>query len=515
MTVTNMTGETFGFELEVENVLSNNMHIPGFCNRDHDASVEGISRLSSLRLEDVEGQKVAEILGIGNNVTSGFEIVSQPINFSSDNWKGQLKTLLNDLMKRGETEISERASIHIHVYCPVNPEVFKNIIRLGKITENLFFRIGGMGYKHRGLSNSYAYCRPFSGKGPHVVHVNQRGRYGQCLNIEDILNRQFSFDEIGTYWGDLLNGNGKYVPVRYLWLNPRNIILSLIGNRNAPTLEFRIFNKSLNFKYFIAIIALCCEFVKVCYSKLPKQTEDIINPFNVDDSEHLVKILNTYFSDIDPSHLKTLEEIIYMSHPIAVPDEFVFSHLLVHPTRGDQTHVHWDGRNYSTPQIANNLIKKPNIIDSHLLKMQQDAKRTMPKLKYLDITTGRIRDTTEIIPEINRIDDDFTPPDLEFDDNIDEELADEQIEDRIRLERERRDFHEFAQQQLLRNRERPDENARANNEQARIRPVFTIDWITPLVETNAVPGNNNTELNATLPATLPAARRPRTTRRNT
>lgn len=503
MNLSNLAGETFGIELEVEDIVSDNFHVPKIFNRDHDASIEGISLIAASRKFTGDNAQIPLKLGIGGNVTTGVELVSTPINFEEDYWKGLLKTLLVDLTKCGERDISERASIHVHVYCPVNRQIFQNILKLGRITENLFFRIGGMGYKHRGISNDYAFCRPLVGKGPHAVHVGRRGNYGQCLNLDDILSRDFDMSKLVSLWGDIVSCQNKYVPVRYLWLNPRNIILALfgMGNKNSSTLEFRIFNKSLNFRYLLAIISLCCEFVKVCMGEVVNPPIEIATPFDVEDSERLVALLHTYFGKIDASHLRTLEEIINLSPAIAVSDKFIFSHLITNPVRGDTSHIHWENSNYRTKPIDSEEISKPHTVDVHLLKNNLRGGKDSYESRYYDLIEHKFKGAATT-PTAN--------PNTDFDDeDLPEEVREELV--RARVEQERRNFEQTLRAERQR-RETPRQTAGTHEENPVIQPMWRIEAEPPQVFTQFinVTGTNTQPQRAAENRPAPATpRRPR------
>ncbi len=207
-----------GVEFEVMSLSQNQlaqsreMQALGF-NVTRDASVE--SRIKTVGLFSLMGDSDFPIHN-SNSTKIGGELVSSVFNAAEVDMLQIFKSLTSYLSREGETETSERASIHYHISYPFNLRILKSVMRLAANMEDIFFQIGCMGYTHRGETNDSTYCRPITGKGPVVIR-NSEGAKVQVFNLEDLLKSN-KIIEFWTRYGDLANdsiANNRYVPVRY------------------------------------------------------------------------------------------------------------------------------------------------------------------------------------------------------------------------------------------------------------------------------------------------------------
>jgi len=261
---------------------------------------------------------------------------------------------------------SERSGIHIHFsYSSPNLNMLKTILNLGACLERLFFHVGGMGYRFRGEINDSVYCRPITKYGPPCI-PNYYGGYSQVFTLDRLLETKTS-DEFWYFYSDLKNiNNGRYAPVRYTWLNLYP--LSPYGEYKG-TLEFRVFNKTLNPYYIMAIIELCQKFSE--FSMISSRDNSFIDFLEVNsiyDScnidvlfEKAMKILT-----ISDESAYYLLNIIKNTPKVVLPEKFVFSHLIYHPSVGSRIRGYF--KEVPVVAIDSESIVKPKYIDLHVLR---------------------------------------------------------------------------------------------------------------------------------------------------
>lgn len=374
--------ESVGIELETEDISRNSY--PGISTSEsmfqatHDASIEsdllsynGIPVTTNLEVN----------LGLRNAVF-GAEYVSGII-YTGSPYLGCLKQLTNYLISAGENNKSYRAGFHVHVNCPYNLIILKSIIRLARHLEQVFFLLGGMGYDYRGKKNDSIYCRPITGKGPVCVNIYPRS-FGQVFTTKDLLESK-TIDQFKERYGDYTNLNphvGRYMPVRYHWINLKPMF-------EQGSLEFRVFNKSLNPHYLWAIIELCKSFVYyVIQSSFQSLKENGLTEensvFDVEGTEvDKKRIIKTFekFAEISGLVEKTqvmdvLYDILNLSDVSAInlPDEYVFTHLLNYNGE-DRCPRHWNSSDYTPNKIVRSQIKTPDYIDLYRQRSQNRTNR--------------------------------------------------------------------------------------------------------------------------------------------
>jgi len=363
-------GDTCGIEFETECVTPNELNnsVSETFRATHDASIETDKAKVGPLTIDLKSLKENKILSLLNYNTFvvGTELVSQVLNSQNNDFFSIIKELTGFLSEYGEDLTGKRSGIHFHFSLPYpNLRILKSILRLGKYLEALFYTVGSMGYEFRGLENDFIYCRPITKTGPVCVQSG-KGGYVQCYNIYDIL-KSTSIKEFWERYGDLENHRGRYNPVRYSWLN---LYPMFPQGEYKGTLEFRVFNKTLNPKFIYASAMLCRAFVnyavKSSYNTL--QEDDLLHENSIY-NEKLTKqniidqLLNfAQLSDLDKDSIETLLRIVELSEIPIAERKFVHTHL-----KRDVS-PYWGNTFYSPEKIDRNLIYKPDYIDIHVLR---------------------------------------------------------------------------------------------------------------------------------------------------
>ena len=306
----------------------------------------------------------------------GAELVSNVINTGEVDILQMFKTTTGLLASKGEGDMSERASIHYHISYPFNLRILKAVIRLAANMEDIFFQLGCMGYTHRGESNNATYCRPITGKGPAVIK-DYAGRPVQIFNTPDLLE----VDKLTEFWsryGNLDNmaiAEQRYVPVRYHWINLKSLL-------NQGSLEFRVFNTTLNPLFIWATLTFCQSFASFCtegnntYSNMKKlnlvKENSVFSPRS---KTEMIKVLDDFaeLSDLDDYALEILKDIIEFSPDVQLENSYIYSHLKSIPN-------HWTEGEYLAPKITGK-IKKPNFVDIHVLdRARRDEVEAEPRI---------------------------------------------------------------------------------------------------------------------------------------
>lgn len=443
--------DNIGIELEVEKISQGTLasYHPITLNLEsfrwsvtHDASCETPAR----QIGGIPAEISEELLQVGNfsSMTLGGELVSSIMDVGREkNYDIELRNLCRFLRSWGESEKSYRAGIHIHVNCPINLEFLKNFLLLGAHLEQVFFLLGGMGYDFRGERNDSTYCRPITKFGPPCVPVN-RG-YAQCFTIKDLLAAE-NLDDFQIRYGNHNRFTGtKYVPMRYTWLNLKSLF-------ERGSLEFRIFNKTLNYHYIWAVAEFCRNFVwaAMLLTFKPEALTLVENSaFDLKGEGDREKIIRDFtefcnITKIDIKAVNYLLEILSSSKIPVLENKFIYSHLM-HLTRGSVINTHWTNDNYHPATISEDKIKIPNFVDIHVLnnssRRSSSPRLEMPRLEFnilrngvnssatynpsIDYNSTTIQpiavDTDE--PEENFEDEEFDENEEDIDENDEEETS--------------------------------------------------------------------------------------------
>jgi hypothetical protein len=256
---------------------------------------------------------------------AGAEIVSNVLPFDSEELN-ILKKLTFMLESYGEKEKSYRGSVHFHIDCTASIKLVRNFIYLAKHLEDVFFYIGGQGYPHRGTQvNEFLYCRPITKWGPTTVASNA-GENVLVFNCNDLLEAK-NMNEFFNRLGGANNQPVQHMhPARYFWIN----FYSLEAH---DTLEFRVFNKTLNPLYLLAELMLCRHFITYCavttfsgrnLSDLPENSI-----FDIRDKNEIVNTFVNFckMSGFDERLMDILTSVIEQTPPIEIPRHYVRSHV--------------------------------------------------------------------------------------------------------------------------------------------------------------------------------------------
>lgn len=356
--------ETIGFELEVENIAKQRLgSLPSSFKVSGDASVESDTLM--IKGIPVKLHTKSNALKFSSGVV-GSEIISSIID-TNKSYLSLIKSLCNTLSELGESEQSKRAGIHIHVSFINNLRILKSALELGAHLEDVFFLLGGMGYEFRGIENDATYCRPITGFGPPVVEDDE-GRFFPCFVLEDVLAAS-NPSQFTTRLGDLgrLYGN-RYIPIRYVWLNLYNIVGSMC------TLEFRIWNKTLDPMAIYMAIEVCKAFAQHAISRAYAKSEPL--PVNsVYDRRSKGEIVETFLSFAStvglPDHVIAIALDLMERSPMSgleLPLEYTHTHLRFHRL-GRKDPRHWVDSGYR-PDIELSLdeVKVPEFLDIHNLR---------------------------------------------------------------------------------------------------------------------------------------------------
>ena len=288
--------------------------------------------------------------------TIGTEIISPILNI--ENSMGEIIKVLKFIASSGEPEFGYRSSIHVHVSFPiVRLKTLKNIIRLAANYEVLAYYIGGMGYKFRGEKNDSIYCRPITLWGPACIKINKQA--AQIFTIKSLLAAK-TINEFWENYGDTYRHNSRYNnPARYCWINLLPLFKKKEENR---TLEFRIFNKTLNPEYIMAAIKWCLEFAKMADNSLKRIALNERSIFSYG-KETALKLADEFCSlsgNLDYER-KILYSIIKRTREINLKKGYVFTHK-----RGLEPF--WERGNYLPDLIDTENVRYPQYVDIHILR---------------------------------------------------------------------------------------------------------------------------------------------------
>ena len=364
-----------GIELEVEDVRGENLNLGNLNFRVHrDASCEsdGYS-IMGMKLDLEESDKtLLKYISTGRQ-TFGCELVTAGTLDTADlNYLYTLKQITSRLNVLGESPKSYRAGFHVHINVAYNLKILKSILRLARHLEQVLYLLGGMGYDYRGFKNSSAYCRPITKYGPVCVKTGW-DNYSQVFTLGELLKSETTA-EFKTRYGNV-DGlkNSHYIPIRYHGLNLLPLFIQ-------GSLEFRMFNKSLNPYYLMAIMEFCKTFseyaVKSSFGTLKEENllkENSI--FDVVGEEDRGQILETFTHFLELSNLENKEviEILYeilntsSVDSLVTPKQYTFSHLIFH-RQGNKSPIHWKNREFKPRVIDENSIKVPEFEDLHVLR---------------------------------------------------------------------------------------------------------------------------------------------------
>ncbi len=364
---------TVGLEIEVENIvfttdLLTRISRYGF-KYVGDASVQG-------SIQTLDGIKVFhefENIYFLPKERVGGELISQPpIDTKVKGWQENIKRLCNLLQEEEFIKPSYRCSFHVHVNVDrFEYETLMSMIQWAALLEAIMFRIGSLGGTHRGVFNNFNYCRPITYRGPQVVKIPDG--YSQVMLLEDLLQAQDLNDFFLRYGDSLHNTDMKYHPVRYSWINLFKLI------QKERTIEFRIFNQTLDPMDIEAIITLCLCIVNTMLTSPPQDVMSYSsNPVNsifypLEESRNILRMVlgmypaNPIVKDrimwlFDHSEYPKIENKNVFSHMMTKRDFKLFTREIYHPPFVDTNTVenckYQDEHNFEYPSgFSSYLIK--------------------------------------------------------------------------------------------------------------------------------------------------------------
>lgn len=361
-------GVTCGIEFEFDDIpqKSSKISIKNW-RLTHDASCESdVINLNGIPVKGQLNQRLESLIPQSRKETAGGEMVSCILNTETEDIIGEIKKLTNVFSELGESEEGKRSGIHYHFSIPSpNLRILKAILRLGKYLEALFFTIGGMGYEFRGVENDATYCRPITKFGPPCIRT-YHGKYAQVFNIYELLKVKTQEDFWERY-GDLKNHVGRYNPVRYTWLN---LYPMCPWADYKGTLEFRIFNKTLNPFYIYATLMLCKKFVEYSFVSSFDTLKDVgllkeNSIYNTSITKGMLFEQLSNFKEmtgLDDYSFEILAKILDRSPIPKLNQNYIHTHL----RSGGEGY--WGRSEYAYPVISENLIVRPNFVDIHTLR---------------------------------------------------------------------------------------------------------------------------------------------------
>jgi hypothetical protein len=349
---------TIGLEFETDNLFPNQLSrdfFNGF-STTRDSSIESrIIQSGLFKIKFDPNKSNIRLFPTSRTNIMGTEIVSVPIDTEVP-YLPILKRLTTGLQNLGETEKSYRAGIHYHINFNYSLSILKSVLRLARHLEDIFFLLGGNGYKYRGEITDGVHCRPITKFGPPCV-TNYEGDLSQIFVLDDLLEAE----TIPAFWrryGYVSPDNyNRHHPVRYHWIN----LLSLLAH---STLEFRVFNKTLNPYYMWAEIEFCKAFSQYClgnnYNEFQKR--NLISENSVFDNRSKEEIINTFleFSSICSldKEVENILKTIMLRTPVPnIRPGYIHSHLrFTHNMTLDRSYF---DSNYCPPSISSSQVRKP------------------------------------------------------------------------------------------------------------------------------------------------------------
>jgi hypothetical protein len=364
--------DSVGIEMEFSSIIRDSREfmnaatklVPGF-QLDHDASCETPEIvLGNIPIRFKSDKDQAILGGLCRKAIVGGEIKS-PISMStSDEWAHSVYNLCELLKSFGETEESQRDSLHVHINVSKEIPLFvlKNLIRLATAFEAIIFRLGGMGRMNRGESNDFIYQRPFLGNGPPVVwDYDVTGKDKHCypaMNIDDLMSSATKREFFERY------GNAYSFAQRVRYSTCRYMVVNFYSILTYGSLEFRSANKTLNPDYILAWVNFARAFVEKAFVGRDESFfEQIARPLsdNREIPTHEFVTALGYLNSLDVTTKNILLEIWMASPTPKFDNVWRFSHL-PQPTRFGNTTV------YRPNHVDPLTVQNARFVDLHVLE---------------------------------------------------------------------------------------------------------------------------------------------------
>lgn len=179
------------------------------------------------------------IVKADGSVSDGGEMVSPPLDFDDPEQRGQVNRAIAALKRSGATT-AQSAGIHVHIDCSdMTGEQIACLARTFTKFEDILFRLASSGWRTI-RPGSRSYCRPLTDE--------QVARLSRAKTKEQVEFAYYGSHGAAAYAG---HGHGS----RYHALNLHSWFY-------RGTVEFRLFNSSLNADRIQAYIAICVALVE-------------------------------------------------------------------------------------------------------------------------------------------------------------------------------------------------------------------------------------------------------------
>lgn len=176
------------------------------------------------------------------SVYSGGELVSPPLDFDDPAQRGQVHTAINALRDSG-ARTAEEAGIHVHVDASdLTPAQIAAVVRCYTKFEDVIYRIATSGWREI-RSGASSYARPMP-----IDRVNK-------------IAKAKTLEQLGAAWYGCSSGEVAY-QARQHGHQSRYYGINLHSYFYRKTIEFRVFNSSLNPERVQAYIAMCVALVE-------------------------------------------------------------------------------------------------------------------------------------------------------------------------------------------------------------------------------------------------------------
>lgn len=183
------------------------------------------------------------VVKFDGSVSGGGEVVSPPLDFDDPNARAQVDRAITAMKAGGATTLSS-AGIHVHIDATdLSPEQVAGVARVFAKFEDVIFRIASSGWQSMRPGAS-SYARPI----PH----------SQTVRLAAAKDER----QLATAWYGLARGDDHSYHARQHGHSSRYYGLNLHSWFYRRTIEFRVFNSSLNIERIQGYIALCVALVE-------------------------------------------------------------------------------------------------------------------------------------------------------------------------------------------------------------------------------------------------------------
>jgi hypothetical protein len=352
--------DSFGLEIETDNIMRGRLPstLGSYFHEEHDASIESdayVMRVGDYNVP-IMGDRCNELDKLFPRTVVGSELVSNVMDINDPTSRKVIEKLMGWLLNNGECEESERCGIHVHICTPYNLTIMKNLMRIMRHSEQVFYYLGGMGYNFRGMANDFTYCRPITRFGPQCVDMGDHG--AKCFDLDNLLNAPDILRFWDAYGGiNPENPPNKYYPVRYNWF-------TLFPILTKNTVEFRVFNKTLNPNYVWSVINFCRSLVAYSVSSSSSMISELPENsiYESHNKDHVISTVVNIAKMVgsDKTTIDTLVNIVGLTPEVKIEPKYVYTHL--------RNIAGLPFRYTMNEHINKRSISKPKFVDLHVLR---------------------------------------------------------------------------------------------------------------------------------------------------